>query len=198
MKKILLLFVLSLSAVAFSQETKSKKAIHFDPLARVYGIYPVQFGEHSLSKSHNAVAGFGMNLSFVNFKNLRLAAGFDRVQYHVTDEALVGTFSTSNYTAVYGEFSYEYALSPKISLLPAIGFGYAGLQQINGNDRYGNQDGSEFRAGLMADYRVARKLSLFFGAKYIGSKLNMSTSPEFVDYYGKATQVQLSLGLKIN
>lgn len=198
MKKHLLIALLILAVNAFSQETKAKKDFRFEPLIRVGAIYPIQFGEHSLADSHRSNPGFELSMSFFNFKNFRFAAGFDRVQYNVTERQLVGNFQNSNYTAVYGAVSYEFITTKKIAVLGDVGFGYAGVQQASGANQYGNQDGNEFRVGLFGDYRVAKYFSLFLGAHYIATKLKMETSPEYIDYYGKATQVQLSIGLKIN
>ena len=180
------------------QETKAKKDFRFDPLIRVGAIYPIQFGDHSLSDAHRSNPGFEFSMSFFNFKNFRLAAGFDRVQYNVQNHQLVGNFANSNYTGIYGEVSYEFLTVKKISLLGDVGFGYANVQQASGTTHFGNQEGNEFRVGAFADFRFAKRFSVFAGAHYIGSNLNMQTNAAYVDYYGKATQIQVTLGIKVN
>jgi hypothetical protein len=198
MKKFYFILFLIFSINAFCQEAKAKKDFTFEPSFRFSVIYPIQLGPHSLAESHRSNPGFEFSMSFFNFKNFRLAAGFDRVQYKVTDHQLVGNFTNSNYTAIYGDISYQFISAKKISVLGDVGAGYVGIQQARGAQHFGNQEGKEFRAGIFGDYRVAKRFSLFVGVHYIFAKLKMETNAEYIDYYGKASQIQFSLGFKLN
>jgi len=200
MKKniLTLLLLVAISALGQEKEAQKKKDFFFEPSGRIKLIYPMQFGEHSLSEAHNANVGAGWNLSFFNYKNFRFSPGLDWVQYDVTDHALVGNFSTTNYTSANGTISYEVPLTSKISVLPDVGLGYVYISQRSSGRYFGAQEGNEVRAGMTADFKTNRLLTVFFSARYIHSNLNMATNEQFQNYYDSADQIQLALGLKIN
>jgi len=205
MKKYILILVLLAVNTAFCQDTeskekeqKAKKDFRFEPSGRIKMIYPIQFGHHSLSKAHDANIGFGWSLSFFNYKNFRFSPGFDWIQYKVTDHELVGNFSASVYNSFHGTVSYEIPVTESFSVLPDLGFGYVMVNQKTSNHKFGTQEGNEIRAGFTADYKTNKFLTLFISARFIHTNLNMETDPAYIDFYGKANQIQLALGLKFN
>ena len=197
-KSILILFFLMVCSV-FAQTQETKKNFKFEPSGRIKFIDAVQFGNHSLAKAHDYSYGLGISLSFFNYKNLRFSPGFDRVEYRVTDHALVGNFAKTIYNSINGTFLYEVPIGKRFSLLPDLGIAYVKIAQKNGGLKsYGAQEGNELRAGFNADYKVDKLLSVFVSAQYIYTYLRIKTDPAYVDFYGKANQLQLSIGLKIN
>lgn len=202
-KNIALLLLLSVGSL-FAQEQKpeekpKKKEFTFEASGRLKAIYPMQFGDHSLSEAHNANVGVGWNLSFFNYKNFRVSPGLDLVQYRVSDHALVGNFSKTNYTSANLTFSYEVPLTKSVSMSPDVGFGYVYITQRGGsNNRFGEQEGNELRAGLTADFKLSPLFGVFVSGRFIHSSLKMETNVAYQNFYDSANQIQLAVGIKIN
>ena len=199
MKKItILLLILSLQTFGQEEEKKNENFVKFDVLFRVHAIYSFQMGNYSLAKSHTTYPGIGLSMSLIDIQNFKIGAGYNLEIYDVTDHELIGNFNVSNYSSVFGTVNYEIKVLPKVSLYPNVGIGVAILHQKSGLDSYGYQQGTEYRAGLITDYKVSKNVSFFFGVNYIYAKLNMDTHPDFKDYFSTAQKVQLSLGLQID
>ena len=92
---------------------------------------------------------------------------------------MIGNFSTSNYSSVFGMVNYEFKMAEKVSIYPNIGIGYARLKQKNGGSNFGYQDGTEYRAGFITDYKFNKTVSLFFCANYKYSKYQINNVPEY-------------------
>lgn len=199
MKKITLFFLIFATQMFGQQEEKQNtNFVKFDILFRFHAIYPIQFGNYSLAKSHNAYPGVGVSLSLIDIQNFKIGAGYNLEFYDVSDHEIIGNFNATNYSSIFGTINYEVKAFEKVSLYPNIGIGAAILHQKSGFDSYGYQNGIEYRAGLITDYKVGKNVSIFLGVNYIYSKLNMDTYPNFKDYFSNAQKIQLSVGLQID
>jgi hypothetical protein len=199
MRKITLLFLIfTIQTFAQEEEKKSENFVKFDILLRIHAIYSFQIGDYSLAKSHTSYPGIGVSLSLIDIQNFKIGAGYNLEIYNVSDHEKIGNFNASNYSSVFGTLNYEIKVFDKVSVYPNVGIGAAILHQKSGFDSYGYQNGIEYRAGLISDYKISKNVSFFFGVNYIYSKLNMDTNPEFKDYFSNAKKFQLSLGLQID
>lgn len=205
MKKFTLVFLLFFSLSFFAQEveTEEKKSwqsenfVKFDAQLRFQILYPIQFGDYALSKAFHSNPGIGINMSFFNVKNFKIGAGYNIEFYKVTDKQTMGNFNTSNYSSVFATVNYELKMAEKVSIYPNLGVGYAMLKQKSNGSNFGKQDGTEYRAGFITDYKFNKTLSLFFGANYIYSKFKINTAPEYEKFFGNSQKIQLSIGLQI-
>lgn len=202
MKNSLLAFLLFFSVQSFSQEVEkaswqSENFVKFDAQLRFQVLYPIQFGNYALSKAYDSNPGVGVNMSFLNIKNFKIGAGYNIEFYKVTDKQLMGNFNIANYSSVFGTVNYELKIAEKVSFYPNIGVGYAMLKQKAGSSNFGHQDGIEYRAGFITDYKFNKTVSLFFGANYIYSKYQINTAPEYEKFFGNSQKIQLSIGLQI-
>jgi len=198
MKKLFTLVGLLGAVMMSAQETADNagEGFRIDWNFRAYGIYPIQLGDHSLAKAHDANIGYGLNMGFVSYDNFSLYGGLEFVKYDVTDRARIGNIENSNYTSVYGAVKYKIAVADNIALYPAIGLGSTVIKQRTRNKFFGEQDGTELRLGLSANYSVSERWSLFLGTHFIYSRLQINTSPEYEKFFGQANQLQLSVGIQ--
>lgn len=202
MKIKIFAFLLFFGIQTYAQEVEkeswqSGNFIKFDAQLRLQALYPIQFGDYALSKAHNSNPGIGINMSFFNIKNFKVGAGYNIEFYKVTDKQIMGNFNTSNYSSVFALVNYELKIAKKTSIYPNIGVGYAKLKQRNGSSNFGSQDGTEYRAGFITDYKFNKTISLFFGANYIYSKFQINTASEYEKFFGNSQKIQLSIGLQI-
>ena len=195
MKKIILTTFLAFSIFAYSQEKKDDQVRAFSAM-RLQVFYPIQFGDHSLAKAHEASVGFGSSVNIVSYKSFNVGFGVDLQNYSVSNKQLVGNFGSSKYIGCYGFASYFVPVTSKFSVLPDFGYGTANIRQRSGKQKFGDQNGNEYRFGANVDYLLGKSFAVFCGIHYIHYDLDMKTAPEYVDFYGKANQVQVALGIK--
>ena len=198
MKKYLIIPMVIFAINAFGQDAKPKKAIYFDPFLRAAIIYPIQFGDNSLNNSHRANQGFEFKASLFHFRNFKFGAGLNTVGYTVTDFFSIGNIGHTEYTSVFGDLTYDFFTIKKTTLSVDAGYGFVRMQQKVEGGNSALQDGGEFRVGTYVDYRVMKRFSATLGAHYIGSNFKIETTKEYEDYFGKASKLQLTLGLKMN
>ena len=187
--------------VASAQNDSIKKApegLKEDWTFRVYLVYPIQFGDHSLADAHSANPGLGLTLGAFSYRNFSLFAGCEFLQYKVTDYTKIGNIDRTNYSAFFGTIVYKLPVSKKIELYPDLGLGYVVLKQRGDGRKFGHQDGTEFRIGFTANYRVSKKTSFFIGAHYIYNTFEIATNEAYQDYFGKANQIQVSAGIQLD
>lgn len=203
MKKNTLLFMCLIVIQSFAQETKkeswqSGNYVKFDVQLRVYLVQPIQFGNHALSKAHEARPGAGINMSFLNIQNFKIGGGYNFESYKIIDKQMMGNFNYSNYSSIFGNVNYEIEVAKNISFHPNIGIGYAFLRQKTaGVLHIQPQEGVEYRIGFVTDYKFNKTFSLFCGANYIYSKYEINTAPEYEKYFGNSQKLQLSIGIQI-
>lgn len=204
MRKILFLLAMICSQFAAAQEQTEEKAFNFEPMVRFHGILPKSFGDHYLAKANNSKISVGFNLSMFEYHHFRFMAGADHIFYEPTDITMTADIKRSRYTSFYGNISYEIPLFKDFSIQPYIGLGWADLyfrkssSTIDANDvSIKKQRGNEFRGGFYLDYRLNKVISVFTGVNYVGSNMNIHTTPELESYFGKAQTMQVNLGLKL-
>jgi len=204
MKNTLTAFLLFFCVSNFAQEIAenvsepSEKAIKFDAQVRFQVLYPIQFGDHVLSEAYDSKPGLGFSMSFLNIKNFKFGAGYNIEFYKVTDKQLTGEFGTSHNSSVFGTVNYEVRVTEKFSVHPNVGMGYAVLRNKDKGSNFGKQDGTEYRAGLITDFKFNKTISLIFGASYIYTKYEINTAPEFEKFFGDSRKIQLSIGLQLD
>jgi hypothetical protein len=202
MKKLLFIVIGLLAYVGASAQNepvkKTSEGLKEDWDFRAYVLYPIQFGDHSLAQAHEASGGFGLNLGAVSYNNFSFYAGLDAAYYQVSDQTIIGNIENTNYTSIYGAFKYKLPVAKNIELYPAAGFGYAILKQRGYGRKFGHQDGTEFRIGFTANYRISKQVSLFLGTHYIYNRFEIATNSAYQDFFGKANQLQISLGIQLD
>lgn len=191
-----LVLICLIASAAFAQEKAWKKDIHPDPLIRPHVFLPVAIGDNLLSEAHKETVGVGLDMSFVSIYNFHLGVRYHFTAYEVTDVSLAGNFKNSRYWGLGPFVSYEVPLATRMSLWPEIGVGYAALKQQFTGERIADQEGIEFRAGVFADYKFNRYVSIFTGVSYLNSKMRISANPEIRDFYERLQQLQISFGLQ--
>ena len=190
---IALLFVVFVSA----QEEKEKPQFEWDAIIRLTFVKPIAFGNNALSEAHREKSGFDINWSLFKYNKFRLGIGYDFEQFAVTDRTVIGNIERSNYTSLYGYFSYDWQVEKKVILYPNMGYGKVKLQQWgNGSVSYGHQDGSEIRLGIIGTYALTPGTSVVLSAHYLHAFLDVNTSPEFESYFGTANQIQIGIGFQ--
>lgn len=165
---------------------------------RAYFVNPMQFGDHSLAKAHDNYIGYGLNLGMVSYDNFSFHAGWEFVPYKVTDFTKIGNIEQTNYTSLYGAIKYKLTVVKNVELYPAIGFGYAVLKQRGYGRKFGHQDGTEFRLGFTANYRISKQVSFFIGTHYIYNTFEIATNEDYRDFFGKANQIQIAAGIQLD
>jgi hypothetical protein len=198
MIKRLFLSALMLATAALSAQKDRPEGFNADFSFGIFGIYPVQFGDHALAKAHDSRGGAGITLGLVSYDNFSLYGGIEGTVYKVTNEEMIGDINNSNYTSAYGAVSYDLSLPNKIHLFPDIGYGYAIVKLKSDDRKFGSQDGSEFRLGTTANYYISKSASLFLGVHFIYTSLEVSTNGAYENYFGQANQVQFSAGIKFD
>lgn len=165
---------------------------------RIYPIITNQFGNHALADAHAERDGFGTSLALLTYKNFRFGFAYEYESYSVTDASKVGNFRNSKMHRFTGFLTYDYTLNKTIMFVPSIGYGSDGVYQKSGSTKFGHYSGNHFKVGLITDVNVGESLALFAGVHYFNSTYDINTNKAFQDYFGKAQQVQLTLGLKIH
>jgi len=193
---------------AFCQDEVKDKAFFVEPLFRVHGILPVDLGTNYLANANKGKVSFGINMSMFEYHNFRLAVGFDRMYYDVTDVSKAATVDHSRYNLLYAQILYEFPITKNFSVQPYVGFGSSEINFVRSSDTRINyfgveannivrQRGINVRGGFYADYRIDKVISFFAGVGYVQSSLDVDTAPEFKSYFGEAKMLQINLGLKI-
>lgn len=214
MKKIFTLLMLSFVLQNFAQEVapenqndtitpntiqhKKGRQLRFNIVSRVYCVVPKQFGDHVLADAHRSGIGIGTSLSLLEYKNIRLTGGLEVVQYNVNDVAKAGNFKNTTNTSFHGAISYDFKLSDDFIIAPNIGYGYSRIKQKLNSEREATQSGNHFRVGLISDYSMNKHFAFFLGIHYIDSNFDIETNQAHEDYFGKSTQLQFTLGIKIH
>lgn len=197
MKKIIVLLLCVFCQQIWSQNKVKKETIFSDSYLRLGTIKPNQIGNHSMSKDFESKFGFAASLYLIKYKKFRLGGGAEFSQYDVTDKSKIGEISYLNSSKYYFTICYDYVLSNKFILQPNIGYGSENLNLSAVNKRFTTQYGKEFRIGSYLDYRLNRSFAVFVSVNYISSSIEVNTNAEYKDYFGKAQQIQIGLGLKI-
>lgn len=197
MKKIIVLLLCVFCQQIWSQNKVKKETIFSDSYLRLGTIKPNQIGNHSMSKDFESKFGFAASLYLIKYKKFRLGGGAEFSQYNVTDKSKIGEVSYLNSSTFYFTICYDFALSNKIIIQPSVGYGNENLNLSSINKKFTTQNGNEIRIGSYLDYRLNRSFAIFVSVNYISSSLEVDTSEEYKDYFGKAQQVQIGLGFKI-
>lgn len=203
MKKIFLLLAILALQGATAQEKTAESNFNLEPMFRVYGIMPFNFGDNYLADANKEQLSVGFNFNMFEYHNFRLIAGVDHVLYKPTDRAMTADVKRSRHTSFYGVVSYEIPIVKNLSAQPYVGGGASELyyrrsdNSTNLNDiSIKKQHGSEFRAGFYLDYKVAKMLSFFTGANYVASNFTIHTAREYESYFGKSQTMQVNFGIK--
>ncbi|KAF2331368.1 hypothetical protein [Flavobacterium daemonense] len=197
-KVLFFLFCSFFLQFSYSQETENKSPVKFNHDFRINALIPSNYGDNFLAKANDAKLGIGMNFSFLRIYDFKLGIGYDYIPYSSTDISMTGNIKNADYQTVYGDVAYEIKITDKLNIEPYFGFGGLELKFRSDARDFGNQTGSNFRIGFNTDYKLAKRLSGFIGICYLGSKLDISTSPEFVSFYHNAKMFQFNIGLKIH
>jgi hypothetical protein len=200
-----LLFALSLFGLQFmSAQENTDKIFNFGPMVRIHGIMPFNSGDNYLANSNKSKVSVGLNLSPFEVYGFRPYIGVDHIFYDTDNTEMAADVIRTKNTAVYGLLSYSIPIAGDFSAEPYVGGGWSGLtfKRSNNDDVFDaydvdRQEGTEFRAGIYLDYKVASVISLFAGANYVRGSYTINTVPEYEDYFGKAQSVQINVGLKI-
>ena len=187
---------------SFAQDSlatnKEKNGLRDEWNARFFMFHPMQFGDHALAEAHSATIGLGANLGLLSYGNFNLYAGWDYVQYKVTDKTMVGNITNSNYHALYGAVKYKFAASKQWEFYPDLGYGYAIIKQRSGRTKFGHQDGAELRLGFTANFKVSSNTSFFIGTHYIHNEFEIKTNGQYEKFFGQANQLQISAGIQLD
>lgn len=194
MKYIYFFILLYSSSFGQKDSITINKTPKFDAEFRIKTFSPTHFGNNFLAKSNKSELNFGLNLDLLEYNNFILGGGFDYTYYSITDITRAGDVNSTKLKNFYGNVSYKQKITDKIDLMPNIGAGYSLItySQI----RFGGQDGTNFRIGFNADYKLNTFLCATLGATYIYSKYKINTSPDFVSFYDNMKILQISLGIK--
>lgn len=196
MKKIILLFLFSLSTLS-AQEKKASAKLEWDAIIRLSLLKTVAFGDNALAKAHHPESGLDINWSLFRYDKFRAGIGYDFAYFSVSDKSMIGNIDHSNYTSFYGFISYDWRVAKKILLYPNIGYGGAKLQQKGSDsDLYGHQTGDEIRLGVIGTYEITPGTSIVLSAHYLHTFLEVKTNPEFESYFGTANQIQIGIGFQ--
>lgn len=189
--------MLLLSTMCFAQEADTTKVFKFAPQSRIYLINSTHFGDNQFADAYGANLGIGTSLSFFSVARFRPALNYEYSQYTLEKPEIVGNVSKSSaYWSLFGTVAYEIPVADKFLVAPDVGVGYAQLRLKPGGDKYGKQDGTQFRFGLTANYKFGNSSSAFIGAHYIYTALDVDTHPDFEDYFNHGSHLQLALGLQ--
>lgn len=182
-----------------AQEAEKSKEFRFEPNCRLFAFYPMQFGNHALVDAYSAQAGFGINAGFLSYGDFNLFAGWETTDYKVSDQSKIANdILKSGYFSFYGGIDYKLPVGKKFTLKPTVGAGYARLKLHTSESRFGNQNGMEFRGGTGLHFSVSKSVSVYLAGNLILNTFNVNTYPDYESYYGRAKQVQLSVGIEFH
>lgn len=180
--------------ISFSIEAQD--GLKIKPVGRIYVLHAIQQGDNALADAYSSRIGFGGHLFLPKYKNFRLGIGADYIPYKVEKENMIGTIGSSNYFSAYGLLSYDINLTENFNLSPVIGYGNSTLSLRSNTRKIDPQNGNEFRIGLYSDYTFSPHIAGFVGFYYISNRFTINTHPDYEDYFGKSSSIQLSLGFK--
>ncbi len=196
MKIILLLITTLFFQVAYSQEASTADKVQFDGSFRIYGAKYFNFGNNFLAKANNDIIGFGVDFSVLKFKDFSASAGYERVNYSVTDFQKAGNISGTRLNSFNFKLLYEQELSKRFSVQPFVGIGGPTLSFRSGRRQFGKQNGTDFKIGFNTDYYISKNFAFFITTEYILSKYKIQTVPELVKFYEDANALKFSLGIR--
>ncbi|HEX8270885.1 MAG TPA: outer membrane beta-barrel protein [Flavobacterium sp.] len=196
MRQLIILLLLS-GISAFGQPAKSEP-FEINGLLRFELVKPIAFGDNALAKAHQSVLGLGVGIGIFRYQNFRLGYGYHFSRYNITDQTLTGNMDHTNYSSHYGAISYEFPAADKITVTPEVGFGQAQLKQAYSGTRYSYQKGSEFRLGARGNFYLTESTSAYVSLQYVHANLQIETAPEYVDFFGRAQQLQLAVGIQFD
>jgi hypothetical protein len=82
----------------------------------------------------------------------------------------------------------------KITITPNLGYGSAELSMRSSSKSFGSQDGNEYRIGVVGSFYFSEYSAVTFGVRYIHTKLDINTHPDYEKFYGQMNQVQFAVG----
>ncbi|GGG36062.1 hypothetical protein [Bizionia arctica] len=202
MKKILLLLVMGVPGLLFSQETdktESEETLSFKPQFYFYVNHHINSGDNFLADGHDAdFVGVGFQINFIKFHDFKFGLGWEFTDYNVTNPATIGNINNTTYLATFGKFQYQWDILKYASLEPYLGIGATKIQQqyagANANSFYG----MNFYAGLNVTVKIIPNLSLYTGINYNNIWFNVRTNKNWEDYFNKVNQTQIQLGLIVS
>lgn len=198
-KNYLFVLLIFISFYSFSQEKepKSNSQLSLKSVLRLNMMYPIHFGDNALSKAHQSNIGFSGQFAFLNYQKFNFGIGYDRSNHKITDKQIIANIEKSEYSSFYGLLSYDYEINKKLHISPCFGYGKANLDLSYLNSRFGGQNGAEFRFGFQTDYKIGKATFASLGLTYISTNYSINTVPEYVDFFKKSRQIQLSLGFRL-
>ncbi len=180
-----------------AQEIEEKKTFEFAPKARIYAISSLNFGDNQLADAYGTNYGIGTSLSFFSLANFRPALNYELSRYQIVKPELTrATGNSSTFWSVFGTVAYDIPITKEVIIAPDFGIGYSQLTLGAGKTRFGNQGGTQFRAGLSTNYKFASAAAVFVGVHYIYTTLQVSTHPDFESYYNHGQQIQFAIGFQ--
>lgn len=168
------------------------------PELKIYGNFPLTFGENMLNEAHDAKTGWGFTTSPFSVYNFRIGLGFDYTKFDVTDASLAGNIERSELLNFYGYLAYPLKITEKLNAEPKFGIGGNKLRQKTGNKNFGSMKGTSFIAGTSFDYEIAYPLFIFAGADFVHTNFNVATHPDNERFFRNASQLNIFVGLKVS
>jgi hypothetical protein len=196
MKNIFLIKLIFFLSITFSISGFAQDSFKIKPAGRIYAVYPIQLGDNSLSDGHSPNVGFGAQLYLPKFENFRLGFGGDYIKYSVEKANLIGPIDNSIYLSLFAILSYDITIKSNFNLSPCIGYGATSLDMKSNQYDISPQEGTEFRIGIYGDYNFTKHFACFFGINYISNQFDINTNQTYEDYFGKASSIQFSIGMK--
>jgi hypothetical protein len=156
------------------------------------------FGKNYLAKGHaNPAIGGNFRLDFYQYNNFKLGVSLGKSTIKVSDFSIGGNINRTNINNIGVNLLYDYNISEKVSISPAIKYCGVQLRQHTNSQFYGSQNGSI--AGLSVDlnYNVDKNIKLYTNIGYNRYFLNVKTSQEFQSYFDNSNAINFTFGIKL-
>jgi len=168
------------------------------PELKIYGNFPLSFGDNMLAKAHDGKIGWGFTTSPFSVYNFKVGFGFDYTKFNVTDASLAGNIERSELLNFYGYIAYPFRISEKFELESKAGIGGNELRQKTGNNKFGNMKGTVYLAGINLEYEIAWPFEVFAGTDYVYSRFNVKSHPDYQSFFKNGSQLNCYVGIKFN
>lgn len=212
MKNFILLILLLISFVSFSQEEefkqetlieikepKKERKVRADHEFSFYATHHHNFGDNFLSQSHKPYVGFGTYKNFINVYGFALGVGYEFSGYKVTDPSMAGNLKRTNYSNFSGRIAYDYKLANEVTLVPYVRIGKTRLKQRHARGGFhrdlGSFQGTSYSLGLNLVYNYSSQAYVFTGLNYNYVLYKVNSNPEYQTFFDTSNQIQIHLGV---
>ena len=183
----------------FAQEEQVSEIsprVDLKPEFYLYMHHQNNFGSNFLSVANKPqFLGIGLQINMVKAYNFKVGLGGEYIQYNVTNEALAGNIEQSLYSAAFIKVQYEINVGQKWVIEPLAGIGKTRIKQKSGPRNFDDFFGTTLYLGSNLVYKLTNHMAGYLGADYSYTNFNVKTAAAHTEFFHKANQVQLQLGL---